>query len=440
LLLASSAALLAQNKVDFAEYGRCFLKVLGESQPPALAELLDRDYARLLLADFDVEVPKCMLAKPAEVARVCAIANALLDLQDRIADLTNADANALKVQHADLAALRKWIVAWGGKPGVAEAPAIAPRPQPCVLVFAPDRRSFVGIVGWLGLWKEQYRDYWWNDGTAQWTDVGVHDEGNVQIVALEYPSPTANGDVTAGFDMNTRERTGMLQHVLQRAGMSWCWRTLGDDADPVFAAGFATALVVDVLGQNNARSGGSGKSSTTEGRGAFIPGAPSRGGGMEMVNADSIWRLSQGSDWFARPLRQAQKAGEHEAKASKDKFGHFLLRDAKGEHTHLVDGPFLGGAAFEREEVPAAYVDDYLEFHRAYRAGFVHWLEGNGKKGKTQSLDAFRDLLALLMAKKEGVTLEALYKEVYGVPLSAKTADVDTLERRFLAWVAANTK
>lgn len=160
---------------------------------------------------------------------------------------------------------------------------------------------------------------------------------------------------------------------------------------------------------------------------------------MEMVNADSSWRLSQGQDWFIRPLRQAQTAGEHEAKG-RDKLGHFLLKDKKGDHRHLIDGPFLGAPAMAREEIPPAFVDDYLEFHRAYRACFVHWLATNAGKSKAASLDRFRALMRAFLERKPGQTFDAHCEAVYGLPLAAKDAATDTLERRFLAWLATHSR
>jgi hypothetical protein len=426
------------NSVAFAEHGRAFLKDLGEPEPPDLPTLLERHYTSILLADFDLRVPRRMFENGDEVARVATIANALLALQDQLVDWTT-DPGAQKAVHAELAALRKYVGSWRGKPIASEAPAVPPRVQPCVLVIAPERRSFVGLVGWLGLWKQVYQDYWWFDATAQFSDLRLQDEGHVQIVALEYAAPDQKGDVTLGYDMNTREKTGMLQHVLQRAAVSWCWRWLGNGADTTFVLGFATDLVVDVLGQNNARSGGSGKSHSTEGQGGFIPGAPSAGGGMPVQNADSNWRDSLGQDWFARALRQAQKAGEHEA-ADKDRLGHFLLHDQKGARKHLVSAPFLGEAAFVREAVPDPFLDDYLEFHRSYRAAFVHWLQTHGGKTKPASAEQFRTLLRRIMEQKEGATFDALCQEIYGLPLSAKAADTSTLERRFLAWIAESSR
>lgn len=437
-LLAMSAALPGQSHVAWAEFGHALLAELGETEPPPLAAMLERHYCRLLLGGFDLRVPNTRINKGPDAARIAAIADVLLDLQDRLCDYTVLDAEALAAEHGNLAALRKYVAAWRNKPFGTEPPAVPAGKEPCVLVLAPTRKDFVGLVGWLGLLDTKYADYWWNDGTAQFADLRLQDEGHVQVIALEYAAPDQKGDVTLGFDMNTREKTGLLQHVAQRAALSWCWRWLGDDADQSFVLGFATDLVVDVLGQNNARSGGSDKAYSTEGRNAFIPGAPSRGGSMEMVNADSSWRLSQGQDYFARPLRQAQKAGEHAAKDSRDRLGNFLLK--AGEKKHLVTAPFLGKVAFEREAVPDEFGDDYLEFHRAYRSAFVHWLQGNGAKGKAASAEKFATLLQRLVAQPASVTFEGLCKEIYGVPLAGKSAETDTLERRFLGWLATNSR
>jgi hypothetical protein len=434
----ATAVVGQDSTVAYADFGRALLSSLGESAPPSLSELLARHYARFPLAGFDLCVPKTMLEASDGIARVAAIAGALLDLQERTAEWTTNGPEALKAERADLAALRKFLAAWHDKPTKTEAPALAARKDPCLLILAPDRRNFVGMVGWLGLWKQVYQDYWWVDATAQFSDLRLQDEGQVQLIALEYAAPKQNGNVTAGFDMNTRERTGMLQHVLQRAAMSWCWRWLGDDCDASLQLGLATDLVIDVLGQNNARSGGSGKTHSTEGQGGFIPGAPSQGGGMPVQNADSTWRHSLGSDYFSRPLRQAQKAGEHEAGASKDKLGNFLLHDQTDQHKHLVTAPFLGKSAMDREVVPAEFLDDYLELHRAYRAAFVHWLQGNGMKSKPASAEQFAVLMRRLAEQAKGVDFDGLCRELYGVALSAKDPGTDTLERRFLAWVATS--
>ncbi|MFO1077445.1 MAG: hypothetical protein U1E73_06940 [Planctomycetota bacterium] len=432
-LVMAVAAVSQEPTVPFAEHGLAFLKALGETTAPDLSTLLARHYTRIPLADFELCVPNAMAASKEGAARTAAIARELVAMQEHIAAWVPADPTA---SNAELQALEKWISGWHGKPSANLPAELRAHQDPCVLILAPDRAAFVGFVGWLGLWKDIDRQLFWFDATAQFCDLRLVDEGQVQLLALEYAAPDQHGDVTRGFAMDTREKTGLLQHVLQRAAMSWCWRFLGDRTDPCFQMGFATALVVDVLGQNNARSGGSGKAHSTEGQGGFIPGAPGQGGGMPVQDADSEWRKSQGSDWFARPLRQAQKAGQHEAKDPKDKLGNFVVRDQKDTQKHLVSAPLLGSIALQREAVPALFLDDYLEFHRAYRAAFVHWLENFAEKPKQKAHDRFAVLLRRLVDPAENLAYEALCQDVYGVPLSAIDPKADTLERRFLDWLA----
>jgi hypothetical protein len=92
----------------------------------------------------------------------------------------------------------------------------------------------------------------------------------------------------------------------------------------------------------------------------------------------------------------------------------------------------------DREVVPAEFLDDYLELHRAYRAAFVHWLQGNGMKSKPASAEQFAVLMRRLAEQAKDVDFDGLCRELYGVALSAKDPGTDTLERRFLAWVAAS--
>src|SRR5262249_37063891 len=134
-------------------------------------------------------------------------------------------------------------------------------------------------------------------------------------------------------------------------------------------------------------------------------------------------------------LRQAQKAGDKEAH-DKDKLGHFVVHDRSEAKRLLLTAPFLGKLAFERELVGEAFVDDYLEFHRCYRAAFVHWLQTLGMKTKPASNERFGVLLRRLMRRQGGDDLDSLSKELYQVPLASKDPEVDTLERRFLAWIA----
>lgn len=465
-LLAIAGAGLAQDgKVDYARFGREHLKALGEATPPALADLLERHYTRLDLGIFDLRIP-------ANCPEVPALAAALLDLQGAVLALVEKDAKALKAEQAELATLKRFVlerrpadaasrpttrdllVANGAKDDARAASkrlaelmrtgkalgVTRPTPVASTIVLAPTRKDFVAFVGCLGLAIPDYQSIYWHDATAQWTDLVLLDEGQVQVIALEYAAPKQDGDVTLGFAMNTREKTGLMQHFVQRATLSLLWNWLGKDAEGSILAGFAQDLVIDLLGQNNARSGGSGQMKSTGGQGGFIPGAPGMGGAMPMISADSAWRSTFGSDYFVRSLRQAQHQGERESAASKDRVAHFLMHDSSGNKKFVVTAPFLGSKAMDKELVPAEFLDDYLEFHRAYRSCFVHWLQINGTgKGKAQSIERFGELVRRGATAKEGQTLESFCMDVYGLPLSDRDAAVDTLERRFLRWLHEST-
>jgi hypothetical protein len=156
---------------------------------------------------------------------------------------------------------------------------------------------------------------------------------------------------------------------------------------------------------------------------------------MPVQDADSKWRLSHGEDWFRRPLRQAQKEGAHAAKGENDKRGQFLVLNQARTRKFVVRAPFVGAVAFAAEEVPIEFRDDYLEFHRAYRAAFVHWLQTASAKTRPLSRERFGELLRRMVDASEAKDFDALCEELHGLPVSAKDPDVDTLERRFLVWI-----
>ena len=83
------------------------------------------------------------------------------------------------------------------------------------LVLCPDRRDFLGLGSYLGSLNALNRQVLWKNGLALWTSF-VRD--SVHGLALEHPSTyLGRGDITLGLDMNAREKTGLLQHVVQHA-------------------------------------------------------------------------------------------------------------------------------------------------------------------------------------------------------------------------------
>jgi hypothetical protein len=235
------------------------------------------------------------------------------------------------------------------------------------------------------------------------------------------------------MDMNAREKTGLLQHVVQRATFSLVANYCGPDVALLFQSALAQNLVIAVYGENNARSGGNDRPSDSAGMDTFIPGAPGMGGSLPSSNADSPWRHTRGSDYFLRPLRRSQKSA---AGTGAEKGRRFELLAGEREK-HVVAAPFIGRAAKGKTPVPEKFLGDYLEFHRAYRSGFLHWLQEHGAgNAKAANAAKFAELVRRLCAPKDGQDFEGVCRELYGVPLSGTDPGIDSLEGRFLVWVA----
>ena len=72
-----------------------------------------------------------------------------------------------------------------------------------------------------------------------------------------------------------------------------------------------------------------------------------------------------------------------------------------------------------------------------YRSCFVEWLRLNGSKKKEVSADLFGKLVELHANRKRGTSLDTIVEQVYPLPLSSADPEVETLESRFLAWLAS---
>jgi hypothetical protein len=95
-----------------------------------------------------------------------------------------------------------------------------------------------------------------------------------------------------------------------------------------------------------------------------------------------------------------------------------------------VRAPFLGGTPGGKD-VPANLQNDYLEMQRAYKAAFAFWLQtkATGASGEASSASLFAKLLT-------SAGTDADVGAIYGVPLTAADASADSLEMRFLRWLA----
>jgi hypothetical protein len=79
---------------------------------------------------------------------------------------------------------------------------------------------------------------------------------------------------------------------------------------------------------------------------------------------------------------------------------------------------------------------DYREFFRAYKSGFTHWLQTTSEPKDAAGCEArFRELLRKMKERDPSSPFEDLVQQVYGLPLSAKDGETDSLEWRYLRWL-----
>jgi hypothetical protein len=234
------------------------------------------------------------------------------------------------------------------------------------------------------------------------------------------------------------------------------WACYGESDAVYFNAAMSLNMAIAVLGECNALEGDSGRGTTgahTDPYEKFVPGGNSSGGMLPPIPAAPFdqmkvnqWRATLGRDHFAAPLRKGQKnslkelGGKKEPKLepslAKDKIAHFLLIGADPSQKYVVTAPFFGPHSKERPYPPPEVIIDYREFFRAYRAGFYYWLQTLGDpKGADASAQKYGELLKALETRAEGKPFEDVMKEIYGVQLSDKNGDTDSLEWRFLKWL-----
>jgi hypothetical protein len=58
------------------------------------------------------------------------------------------------------------------------------------------------------------------------------------------------------------------------------------------------------------------------------------------------------------------------------------------------------------------------------------------KTGSEETLAKYKKLMRAMANRAEGQTIDAIVKDIYGLPLSGKNGETDSLEWRFLDWLA----
>ncbi len=201
----------------------------------------------------------------------------------------------------------------------------------------------------------------------------------------------------------------------------------------------AINLVTQMFNQCTSRIDGDVRGKVTSSRSQFVRGGLSHGGILPPNSAESRWRENYGSKFYVPILKRVQSNGYKEAKAKKlklSKYNSFLLEMETGTGTYLTHAPLLGPSGGPTEEVDDDVYGDYLEFTRAYRCAFLHWLQHHGLKKEKDSKAAFGVFLSKLSGGIDGPGIAEIAEEIYGAPLSDSEASKKTLEGRFLKWVS----
>jgi len=434
----------------------------------AVSAALERNFAAIDVGLFEARYPWSSLADAKRVDELKQIVLGLIDLQASWLTWID-DSSPPSPPPPELAVVRQWAGAWkpeavrkavgqaseprtllavtgADEPVTAALRAFAARMRTGTahgfgldgdatrLVLAATRSEFVGFTAFVGSLSEEWRRLLWQPSLPLRVEFHLND---LLCLALEHPA--ADGS-DPGLSMNLREASGQRQHVLQYAADRLTRRWCGAALDSGLQIGAAVDLVIGLLGENNSRVFGSGEGNQTPEKKKFVRGGRSHGGKFAKTNADSRWRARLGRGYFTDVLHDAQAAGAklaaEERQAVPGRTSAFVLdcKDEPGAH-ELAVAPFLGGAAASKG-IPANFFADYQEFLRAYRSCFVHWLRTQAKGAGGEPPPSTFARLLRTCATAADRPIEERIAALYATPLTAPDPSGDSLEWRFLAWLA----
>jgi hypothetical protein len=492
LLLALPSPRPPGEGPDFAELGKSFLAAHGKAADASALpiEKFRSDWCvHLVLGAFDPAFPFEYLSEKKYFEQLKLLSTTLLEMQTHWVAWTCADPKAIETARADVKELQAWIKAWrpaalanvakekdrdlfvlmGAKEPQIQARdrlrdllckpdvlGVAPRDNaPVRILYAPTRHDFVELIGYMGLADPTKQAAHWVPESTEWTNFWIDWDF---VIALEYPPWSPDPHFKTGLPMDKFSKTGLEEHAVLQAANALQWLVYGEDGAPYIHQAVAMNLAIAVCGELNALEGDGWGYGTTGGRTnpyeKFVPGGNSSGGMLPPIPAASQdtlkkgrWREGLGSDYFALPLRKGQKNGlkllakEGPENLSKeiqdDKVAHFLLVAPDESDKYVVSAPYFGPASKLKPYPPTSVILDYREFFRAYKSGFTHWLQTESDPKDPKGCEArFRDLMRKMKDRDPAEPFEKLVEEIYALPLSAKDGETDTLEWRYLKWLA----
>jgi hypothetical protein len=488
--IAASSRSASNGDVAFADYGKKFVKAhcKGEGAECPFATVREQSYVHGVLGAFDFAYPAAFLSEKDKQEELRTIANGLLDLQTRWIDWLTKSEPAAATAKTDIGELKAWVKGWK-LPSLAKAASapskdlfaltgasdavkaaagrvtafvtstdsmgVAPKTgQPVSILFSPSRHDFVELLGYAGTLDPAQQASLWNKNATTWGTFWIE---QTIVVGLTYPVWRDDPEFKADLEMTSKdEPSGLLQCVVQQAMNALLWACYGESDAAYLTAAVSRNMAIAVCGELNALEGDSSRGTTgahTDPYEKFVPGGASSGGTLPPMPAAPLdqmkvnqWRATKGRDHFTEPLRKGQKNGLRElgknkepkldASLTKDKTAHFLLVGTDPSQKYVVTAPFLGSHAKEKPYPPPEVIIDYKEFFRAYSSAFYHWLQAQGDaKGAEPSAQKYSALLKALETRPAEKSFDDAVKEIYGVPISDKNGDVDSLEWRFLKWL-----
>ncbi|MFT5285227.1 MAG: hypothetical protein ACI8TQ_001389 [Planctomycetota bacterium] len=426
--------------------------------------LIDAEFIRFDLGLYDLRFPIEDLSEEESAGNLKEIALALLRSQELFAEWV--DAHEDRIVRADFKTIRQWITAWkprqleraakqnpsalavGLKASPAEIEALARFADwmrtaapvklnrlanfPARMIFMPTRPRFLKFVCFAGWKYPDLKSKFWDDGLGTWLGCRVQ---KTQIVALQYASPDiSKADFELGLPLNYKHPDVMQQHAVH-FGMQALFDNYYQDSLPPFAStGLAMNLVLEQFGDLKTRIEGDLRARFTESFAAFVPGGNSGGGTLPPYNPDGRWRETLGVGHFLSLLQKCQEKGNGYVQNKKNRNLKFqIIADDERAKTSQM-APFLGTAALNNQPPEQKFMGDYQEFFRAYKSGFLWWLQTEAAGSKKRCAKVFTQLLQE-RSLDPVVSFEELLLKIYESPLSEERPGNKSLEGQFLLWL-----
>jgi hypothetical protein len=341
-------------------------------------------------------------------------------------------AKALAPNGPQLEALQRTnsFFASGGPLGV-NRPGQAPAP----LVVMPNRKGFCELIALAGYLDSDLQQYFWLDNLDLWTE-GKVDE--FRVISLKFAETNGKkGDYSDQIRMDEKDKTAVEQYAAERGALAVLNQAFADSFPDVMAAGLAMNLVIGALGLDNTRSEGDLRGKSAPPTEIFIPGGASEGGTLPAPNLESKWREKKGTDHFLPVLKQNMKSGREKSRNPKKKNLCVLIRGDDNKGSFVVEAPFLGVAAKATKPPPKEFMGDYLEFFRAYKVAFMHWLANESMSQPEEARKRFARIMQAAARSGSADQFEAICaKELGKKSFSSAEVGEDTVEGTFLRWVA----